>query len=276
MRHLTSLCIPACEQHTRSAVRAPVFTAARTIHPSIAGLALHILFRRRSLPPLFGASTSKRSSRVTFHRSVHFHAQLFGQPTGKRQTEADDAARITLDPLDERAARKPSRVNDPAATSKGLAGSDVPLNHRVRELAEVQRRFCTRPSPHVTGREINQAVAGPQLSSRTAHLAQAFTCDLRRMWLAVCLAVEQNIESQPKMSGPTRQRSARALQRGERLLQRLPRCVESRTREKSQVCVSARSIVGECRGRIVRSHGVKRTAGHALPVASRAVLATAR
>ena len=33
-----------------------------------------------------------------------FHAQLFGQPTGKRQTEADDAARITLDPLDERAA----------------------------------------------------------------------------------------------------------------------------------------------------------------------------
>ena len=97
--HLAGLCIPACEQYTGSTVGAPVLAAARTLNPAIARLA-HILFRWQL------ATVVRRShfkTLITRHvpQVGPLDAQLFGQLAGKWQAEADDAAGVTLDALDE-------------------------------------------------------------------------------------------------------------------------------------------------------------------------------
>lgn len=106
-------------------------------------------------------------------------------------------------------------------------------------------------------------MARPQLSGRTAHPAQAFVRDFRRMRFAIRLVVEQKHRITAQNERPHTSSGQTAPFSGERLLQRLLGARNPHTGKITGLCFGT-SIVGECRGRIIRSHGVERAAGDAL------------
>ena len=191
MRHAARHCVSAGQQHAGGAVEAPVAAAAVAVDPTVARLTHVLLGRHRTAGGAghavgFGCGIVIAAGHVPQVRP--FHTQLAGQPPGQRQAQADDAVRIALDAVDERAAEAFQRKG--AGHLQRLAGGDVAFDVTVGIIAEMHDGVAGAAG-HAPSGEVDQTVAGPQLAAVAAHGLKPFACHVRAVGLAMAFAVEQ-------------------------------------------------------------------------------------
>ena len=190
MRHAARRGVPTGQQHAGGAVESPVAAAAVAVDPAVARLTHVLLGRHRTGGGAghavgLGGGVMVAAGHVPQVRP--FHAQLAGQPPGQRQAQADDAVRIALDAVDERAAESFQRKG--AGHLQRLSGGDVALDVTVGIVAEMHDGVAGAAG-HAPGGEVDQAVAGPQLATVSAHGPEPFARYVRVVGLAVAFAVE--------------------------------------------------------------------------------------
>ena len=191
MRHLAGDGVTTGQQHAGGAVEAPVAAAAVAVDPAVARL-MHVLLGRHRTGGGAGHAVGLGGGVVIAAGHVPqvrpFHTQLAGQPPGQRQAQADDAVRIALDAVDERAAEAFQRKG--AGHLQRFAGGNVALDVAVGIIAEMHDGVADAAG-HAPGGEVDQAVAGPQLAAVATHGPEPFACHVRAVGLAVAFAVEQ-------------------------------------------------------------------------------------
>ena len=190
VRHFAGRFVTTGQQHAGRAVRAPMLATAIAINPAVARL-MHVFLGRQRL--------CRTRLRIVFEirsqvgtRDVPqirpFDAQLRGQSACQRQAQADDAVRIAFDRIDERAAEAFQREG--SSHFQRLPRCDVAFDVAIGIVAEMQGGFAGA-THHAARREIDQAMAGPQLAGNAAHGTQPFARNLFAVRLAVAFAVQQ-------------------------------------------------------------------------------------
>ena len=128
------------------------------------------------------------------------HAQL-DELTQQRQREADDVARVALDPLDVRSAQpvEGERPGHPQRLARGDVGRRPRRRRAWPKCTVVEAVAPSVPPvpPDLGGAGVDDPVAGVQDTGPAAHLAPAGPRPRRRRGLAVHLAVEVEHVSQP-------------------------------------------------------------------------------
>ena len=167
-----------------------MLAAAGAVDPAVSRL-VHVLLGRQRLRGtrfriIFGVRRKVGAGDVP--QVGPFDAQLRRQTAHQRQAQADDAVRIAFDRVDERAAE--TFQSERSGHFQRLAGGDVAFDIQVGIFAEVQGRFAGA-AHHAARREVDEAMAGPQLAGGTAHGTQPFARYLFAMRLAVAFAVQQ-------------------------------------------------------------------------------------
>ena len=166
-----------------------MLAAAGAVHPAIAGL-VYVFDRRQNASVLVARCLAFRFQFTTadIPQVSPRDAQFAGQMPGQRQAEADDAVRIALNAVDERTTEAFQRER--SGDFQRLASGNVPFDVGIGEFAEMD--FGVACAAHGTsGREIDQAVAGPQFAGRAAHALQSFAGHGFAVRLAVAFAAQE-------------------------------------------------------------------------------------
>ena len=187
--HLAARRVAASQQNAGRTVGAPMLAAAGAVHPAIAGL-VYVFDRRQNASVLVARCLAFRFQFTTadIPQVSPRDAQFAGQMPGQRQAEADDAVRIALNTVDERTTEAFQRER--SGDFQRLASGNVPFDVGIGEFAEMD--FGVACAAHGTpGREIDQAVAGPQFAGRAAHALQSFAGHGFAVRLAVAFAAQE-------------------------------------------------------------------------------------